>query len=434
MPNPHLNFFRPYRDVTHEDELTRAALVVMRLLPLAHAEFLRLVDPGLSATALPSVAFDTQIGGLHPELAGRLSAGEQPLGGSLEVISVFLTPSDEPRPIRVQPSSRRPRFDGALRYGDELVVVVESKLGADADSWQAENIPLGSLADHCSLRPDGALVPWHDLLEAWMRLDELALLGPTEKTVLADFFDLAGEHFAELLPFKTLARAGDNDTRIQRRVHDLLHEATGAELDWDSRWAWWYAYGDWRTFERVALVASFGESLSLELWPAHKKPQAEAIYTGDGISSAVASLDGVEVAGGRIRVTPDLFLRSYAPPKVLNLEVLSPDSQSYMAFWEANASEIHQYDVDAVPLDWLVDERMIGSEQATEVRQELAAKSYLKLMLQPGLSVAITWSWDQAVALDHEKALVPHLRAALSEVFSAFGEQLPAVIKAGEPV
>ena len=43
--NPHLNVFEPYRDLgrSHEDQLTRAAMIVLRLVPLARETLLRAI-------------------------------------------------------------------------------------------------------------------------------------------------------------------------------------------------------------------------------------------------------------------------------------------------------------------------------------------------------------------------------------------------------
>ena len=300
MPNAHLNFFRPYQDETHEDELTRAALVVMRLVPHALAEFLRRIDPGLSIAALPPVAFDTQTTQLHPELSSCLGGGEQLEERQLKVVSAFLTPEVDEVSIDVKPSGRTWRVDGVLRFGDRLAVVLESKLRDGVAPWQAENIPLGDLEPYCDLQPRGAVVRWHDLLESWMRLAERDVLSPAERQIVGDFFDLAGEHFADLLPFNSLARAGDNWTRIQRRLRDLLGDATGAETERDPTFDWWYAYAGWQSFSRIALWANPGDRLRLGLWPAHVKRQAHWLYGGERPVDTLADLDGARLGHARV--------------------------------------------------------------------------------------------------------------------------------------
>ncbi len=65
--NRHLSIFRPYQHMAagHEDQLTRAALITMQLVPLAHEAFLRLAGcPALAE--LPAARFDMQTGMLAP--------------------------------------------------------------------------------------------------------------------------------------------------------------------------------------------------------------------------------------------------------------------------------------------------------------------------------------------------------------------------------
>jgi hypothetical protein len=53
-----LNYFEPYENLPphHENQLTRALVVVLRLSPLAHAAWLRRVDPDLALYGLPDAS------------------------------------------------------------------------------------------------------------------------------------------------------------------------------------------------------------------------------------------------------------------------------------------------------------------------------------------------------------------------------------------
>lgn len=62
----HLSIFRPYeRDAKHEDQLTRAALIVMKLVPLAHEAFLHLAG-SQPLSELPSPQFEMRTEKLVP--------------------------------------------------------------------------------------------------------------------------------------------------------------------------------------------------------------------------------------------------------------------------------------------------------------------------------------------------------------------------------
>jgi hypothetical protein len=122
--NLHLSMFRPYqdRDVGHEDQLTRAALIAMRAVPLAHEAFLDLAAHR-SVSELPSARFDMQTGDLNVAEEDVRETTEPVVD---ELVSVFLTP-DESRAEQLEEldvdSARRARYDGVVRYGSRLLII-----------------------------------------------------------------------------------------------------------------------------------------------------------------------------------------------------------------------------------------------------------------------------------------------------------------------
>lgn len=102
----HLSIFRPYdRDPRPEDQLTRAALIVMRLVPLCQEAFLGLANcPRLSE--LPHARFDMQT----QSLVALDTEVEDPKVD--ELVSVFLGPHETLSPELM--SSTWPRSGGPL--------------------------------------------------------------------------------------------------------------------------------------------------------------------------------------------------------------------------------------------------------------------------------------------------------------------------------
>jgi len=108
----------------------------------------------------------------------------------------------------------------------QLVVVIESKIVGEAPSDQARLLRLRDVETGLS---QVIGLGWHELLEDWWALLERGLLGPAERVLMEDLSAFAEEHFARLLPFTTLGRAGEHDLRRQRRLMALLREATGID-------------------------------------------------------------------------------------------------------------------------------------------------------------------------------------------------------------
>lgn len=219
LGNPHLSIFRAYsRPPNHEDQLTRAAMVVIKLVPEAHDVFLGLTGKRSLAT-LPEPRFDMQTENLTPPGA------ESGKSAVKKLISIFLTPDESVLKLDpVSKSDRRARYDGVIQYGSELLVVVESKLFSGISSKQALRI-----------NPKGATwktseplhVKWHVLLDRWWDLSKSPGLDSTRAEIIREFFDFAETYFGDLLPFTDLARCGTNERRRLRRLRSVMQEATG---------------------------------------------------------------------------------------------------------------------------------------------------------------------------------------------------------------
>jgi hypothetical protein len=131
----HSNTFRPFEHHTdhHEDPVSRAAVLVMRRVPLAYQCILDLATRGepddrrFSVAELPKGEFSVQRKPAERDQAGHL-------------LSVFLTPGAEPPEDGVAvdvTTLRNARHDGFIRHGSELIVVVEAKRWNQPDYEQA---------------------------------------------------------------------------------------------------------------------------------------------------------------------------------------------------------------------------------------------------------------------------------------------------------
>ncbi len=225
--NPHLNVFEPYRELSrgHEDQLTRAAMIVLRLVPLAREALLAAIGEP-SQSQLPDCIVDMQATNLVDASEENVAGGEVRRG---RLVSVFLTPDIEPFELAedVSDTADNQRFDGVLRFDPDLVVVLESKVcrrWARRNGHRAAELNLGGTR---FAQRRTAVLRWHDLLESWWRLVELGVLAPAEQAIVKDVLSYAHQDFGALLPFGTLRRVGGDPVRRKWRLRSLLREATG---------------------------------------------------------------------------------------------------------------------------------------------------------------------------------------------------------------
>lgn len=425
--NRHLSVFLPYdRPPQHEDQLTRAAMIVMRAVPLARDALLARLGAPTSAR-LPEPELDMQT---NYVMAPTLVA--EPDGTMLhELISVFLSPDEglNLSQAQIAERARGQRLDGVLRFGGRLVVVIECKTVPHAPTGQAEELRRrGVEVEHSQVVALG----WHDLLEDWWALLERGLLAPAEQVLMEDLVAFTEEHFPHLLPFTTLGRAGEHDLRRRRRLVALLREATGLKEVEPTRGPvigatlMLDAVIGTRSTQRIVLLQR-NDSLVLVTWPAELKPKAEALYrTG----RAQGLIDFLAAHPGTWQARPTVYLAFHNAPFAQRLYPhCHLDPSDYIRRWsgkdfdQVGAHPYNRIREDLWP--WLRERQYAGPEDDQQLDAFLHRLGRRDAHLRPSIEVQRTWPWAQAVDLDERGALASEVRSAIAELLRALDEPLP---------
>jgi hypothetical protein len=421
--NAHLNVFDPYRELPahHEDQLTRAAMIVLRLVPLAREALLELIGER-SQDDLPECVLDMQ--------AARIVDPGAP-GSPAEdlrrerLVSVFLTPDIEPFALaaEVSDTDRGQRFDGVMRFDPELVVVLESKIcwrWARRDGHRVAELNLHG-ARFSERRT--CLLPWHDLLEAWFRLVETGALDQAERGLVGDALDFAHREFAHLLPFGSLRRAGVDPTRRARRLGTMLREATGLPTE---RGRLVHVRLDKGlgavSLQRAALQLE-PDFLTLHLWPGELKRQAEQLYaSGNGERLAALASDGQPWL---VEPRPLLGFRG-ARESTRVYFTCNLDPITYAQRWGGEdfeqAGAHHRNHIHTKLWPWLLQRGYASPEDAPRLDPFLEALGRRFAHLRPSMHVWRSWPLQEAEDLDDAGLLVGEIRAALNQVLSILDE------------
>jgi hypothetical protein len=437
--NPHLNVFEPYRDLGrgHEDQLTRAAMIVLRLVPLAREALLHEIGER-SQSRLPDCTIDLQAAHLVDPSEEGASNGKVQRG---RLVSVFLTPDFEPPEIagEVTDTDRGQRFDGVLRFDPDLVVLLESKVcrrWAKRDGDRVAELNLGGVR---FAERRTCLLRWHDLLEAWWRLAEIGVLSPAEHALVQDMLGYAHQDFGHLLPFGSLRRVGADPTRRKWRLRSLLREATGIQPE---RVGLVHVRLDTAlgalSLQRAALDIDEDDRLTLHLWPGELKPQAEHLYAAghaERLCELAASTLGATNGSGpsetphwRVEPQPLLGFRN-APRRTRVYLTCTLDAPTYARRWEGEDwSHVGAHHRDSIRTElwpWLLERGYASAQDAERLDPFLRALGRRFAHLRPSMHVACSWSWEQAERLEDGGRLVGEINGAINRVLGALEE--PAV-------
>jgi hypothetical protein len=424
--NPHLNVFEPYRELgrSHEDQLTRAAMIVLRLVPMAREALLQAIGEP-SQSRLPDCVVDMQATNLVDPSEESAAGGDVERG---RLVSVFLTPDTEPVDIspEITETGRGQRFDGVLRFDPELVVVLESKVcrrWARRDGKRVAELNLGGT---CFAQRRTCVLRWHDLLEAWWRLVELGVLAPAEQAIVGDVLSYAHQDFGELLPYGTLRRVGRDPVRRKWRLRSLLAEASGIAPE---RAGLVHIRVDTAlgavTLQRAALQAD-EESLTLHLWPGELKAQAEQLYAG-GRAERLCELLGTDGDAWVVRPQPLLGFRN-APVRTRVYLTCELDPGEYARRWQGEdwkqVGAHHRSHVRERLWPWLLQRGYATADDEARIDPFLRALGRRFAHLRPSVHVQRTWEWRQAERLDDEGLLAGEIHAALDRVLALLDEPL----------
>jgi hypothetical protein len=418
--NRHLNVFEPYRELPagHEDQLTRAAMIICRLVPLAREALLSLIAEQ-SQSALPECGVDMQ--------TSRLSGGAQRAADSdaelHRLVSVFLTPDlEEPTATgEVQEIDRGQRLDGVLRFEPDLVIAIESKVYEGRSNEQARTLNLHGLRfAETAVRE----VRWHALLERWWRLMQVGVLSPVEGTLIQDLFDFADRDFGHLLPFNTLRLAADDPTRRARRLRTILMEATGLKPE-DS--AQVHVRLDNAVgavaIQRVALDEEEEGVVAVRIWPGELKPQAAHLYDAARADRLIELAR--EGEGWEILPWPHLAYRTSRRGDRLYMTCGMPVDEYVRRLEGPDWDEVGAHAADELRdrfWPWLVKAGYAADEDTPQLAEFLQRLGRRDAHFRPGIRVSRKWSREQAEALDDEAQLAPAIRVAIAQMLGALDE------------
>jgi hypothetical protein len=435
VSNPHLNVFEPYRELSahHEDQLTRAAMIVLRLVPLARETLLHAIEEP-SQSQLPDCIVDMQATNIVDPSEENLGAGRVQRG---RLVSVFLTPDIEPFDLaeEVTDIKRGQRFDGVLRFDPDLVVVLESKVcrrWARRDGHRAAELNLGgarfSERRTCVLR-------WHDLLESWWRLVELGVLSPAEQAIVQDVLSYAHQDFAQLLPYGTLRRVGTDPVRRKWRLRSLLREATGISAE---RAGLVHVRLDRAlgvaSLQRAALDID-EERLTLHVWPGELKPQAEHLYSGGRAESLCTLLD-LDDEEWLVEPQPLLGFRN-APVRTRVYMTCELDPCEYARRWQGEdwkkVGAHHRNHIPDELWPWLIERGYAAPGDTPRLEQFMHALGRRFAHLRPSMHASRSWDWSEAERLDDEGLLPGEIQKALNRVLTLLEEpNVPVAVAPAE--
>jgi hypothetical protein len=425
-----LNFFEPYESLpaAHENQLTRSFLVVLKLVPIAHAVWLQMVSDVRNGAAeslpplerLPVASFQTQTGRIGSTATPDAGLDETSTYRAVSVLQAGeLLPDETP----AKKSERRAVFDGVVRYGDDLALVVESKLDGRPDERQAREITISETA--WRVDPHRARLQWRDIIEAWRDLLQRDLVSGAERKVLEDFMWLVQRNFPQLQPFSELAACQGSGYLVRLRCKAILDDVgtvpaevrlagppqpgtpTGASLLLETA-----------QVVKLAGLESDAETLvRLRLFPGDTLEQAKILYAD---SDRLRRLLSLREHGWDI--WPNFHFGHMAKGFVWTTCGMCLDE--YVDYWLGQIDSAGQVRRNHWKkyFEGLIELGVASGSDREAFDRDFTRTQRSSATPRPGLGLERRWPFESASELDRSRRFGSEVHDAINEVLDALGE------------
>jgi hypothetical protein len=404
-----LNVFSPYENVPpwHENQLTRALLLLLRFSPMSHQAWMHLIAPDCNLYELPKADFATQ---RQRILASELNAAAD--GEEIPCISVWLAPDATPIDQEVRKSDRQQILDGIVTFDGQLVVVIENKIAATAVTDQPHQINVHG--NSVVFRGKPRSVSWQSLLTVFSDLIERELISGSEGMLVSDFLEFVEQHFPSIGPYSTLPRCADNVFRLRRRLENILGKALNAD---STRCGGWCDVAGTKKVSMARLaLADDGSAACLLMYPGDTLGQSRDLY-----ADAASVNDLLALRGSGWSITPNFHWGFMATGYAWATTPLSV--REYCNYWAhnmANTREVSRAEWEGY---WatLEEAQIVEAADKAEFDSIFTNTSRQKAHPRPGIRCEYRWSLKDAKHLDAGNKFVKLVRDRVNELLNALG-------------
>lgn len=383
-----------------EDRLTRAFLVLLRLVPPVQAAFIDALrekqrDRGKGALVPQRTSTDTGVDAVWSQI-GNLRADEG------RVLSILLTNREWDGEVDIQPSDRTPVYDGVVHYAEQWVFAIENKPYGDVREEQLH--PNVEDSEGLDVDPRLVVLVWKDLIRRLHAPGESGWLDYTQQQLVDDFLRYAQDEFPEINPYPTLKHCGDDLDKLDRRCEDLMQELAPHRVD-TRRWGSYIRVPELDAAKVVLVSAEESNGsweIDLALHPGDTVSQARSLYSRVEVDNLLALTDDWDCA-------PNLHFAHMSK----NLVYPSPEIslKRYLEFWREHQDWIRQVKEEKFDglLDLLERNGLLTETDRDDFETEFMETDRSTVNVCPGVSLHYRWGRSEALELDASDRLVEEI-------------------------
>jgi len=404
METGHLNAFLPYehKPLHHEDQLTRAFLILVRCIKLVEATFLELLRTRMAEAGIHirPASLSEELGGLESvETQVWSSTKARLVSESGRLVSVVITDERLEPEHRVERSERVGVYDGFVKFRPDWVFVIENK--PDHTNIWAEQLS-SAFSENYEVEPTPVVLTWREIITRLSMLTENALVQDAAAALIEDFLEFVRSAFPELNPYDRLRLCKGNLYLLEQRCVTLMRQAKLGPVEYHRGWHHSIRLQDKPGVKEAALYPrdreGGGWEAVLELCPGDTMSQSRALYATFDVDRLVL----LQASGWM--VTPNFHL-AYRSSNLVWAETRLT-VEGYARYWQeavrqSKLRQIPRSEWDTWFQAWLAD-GVMGPDDLDKIQARILPTRMPSLNVCPGLRFRYTWGAARAMALDDQ--------------------------------
>ena len=424
----HINYFEPYesKSAHHEDQLTRAFMVILRYVPSALLIFYDSVVnviskkalekdtsidlPSISQIDLSNLNFETQTQNINDTFKTN------------KIISVLITDETFNPQKPVSKSDRIARYDGIIYFSNDVAIIIENK-PSSYNVWEEQLSPSAkSLPEDVEIISIAAILEWKKIIKDLNGLVKNNLIGKAEKEIVNDFLDFVDTNFPLLNPYDNVSDCKDNIELLHRRIKNLLKKSVAKheeDVEYHTGWSCYYLKTPFPEIWMIGFTIKEKDKkdwkLTIELWFGDTLSQARELYRNNIDEVKLSLLEKKEW-----KYSTNFHI-SFMQKHLVWLDTPIKSKSDYIQYWINNSSYIHQYSKSELKslLDQLSKNKILEiDDDNAEIKNKITDTNRNKFYISPGFGLSFSFDSNQVKELDSKNKLADEIKDKIIEGMS----------------
>lgn len=422
MQARHLNIFVPYENkpLHHEDQLTRALLILLRSIKLVEQLFIELLRDRMRASGIDTLppSLHSEVGGVESlETQVWSSTKERLQGESGRLVSVVVTDKLLAPDHRVERTERLAVYDGFMRLKPNWVVVLENK-PAHGNIW-VEQLSSAFNEDY-EIEPIPVVITWSEIIRRLGLLITNGLLQDAGKSLVEDFIAYVGEYFPELNPYESFTLCGNQYHLLEKHCQQIMAEVALGPVEYHRGWHYSIRLSSNPIVKEVSLHPNCDSDgpwpIQLEVHPGDTMNQARALFSSIDISFLAQLMES------GWSVEPNFHIAFMSS----NLEWCESkvSLNDYVKHWTREVAANHLRQVSRT--DWpayfaaLEAKGIIMPQEARRINDYLGSTAMSTINICPGISFRYCWTREDAIRLEQAGSFTKDFEEKVHQILAAW--------------